>query len=327
VVFSYTGSQGGSQYVQGSLLRPWIGYWFRAFAPVTLRMPPPASTRSASLGATAARTITRAEADKTRFRSITSKGLNDWRLQVAARQSDLLDTDNTIGVAAGARDGWDTRFDTEKPPMIREAPSVYLAFQGRDPQGRSTALTDDIRSPEGGETRAWEFTVEAGGEGEVTLSTPNVNRLPRKLVPYLVDLETGRRVNLRSSPAYRYTPSGRATRRFRIEVKPPISRPLAVTDVKVLRSGPGSRAAMGGYRFSFRTTQEANVQVEVQTLTGKSVRQLRTRALPIEESSVVWDGRGNRGEALPSGAYVLKLTARDEAGNVVRVQRPIVSTR
>lgn len=327
VVFSYTGSSGGSQYVQGSLLRPWIGYWFRAFAPVTLRLPPPASTRSAATGAAARGTITRADVEKTRFRAISSKGANDWRLQIAARQSDLLDTDNSIGVAPGARDGWDTRFDTPKPPMIREAPSLYLAFQGRDPQGRATALTDDIRSPESGETRTWEFTVQAGGEGEVTLSVPNVNRLPRKLVPILVDVETGQRVNLRSSPAYRYTPGGRAAHRFRIEVRPPISRPLTVTDVKVLRSGPSSRSVMSGYRFSFRTTQEANVQVEVQTLTGKSVRQLRTRALAVEETAVVWDGRGDKGEALPGGAYVLKLTARDDAGNVVRVQRPIISTR
>jgi hypothetical protein len=127
VVYYYTGSSGGSQYIQDNRLRPWLGYWFRTFRPVTLRLTAPAGQ---AVGRSV-RTLTYEEKNQARTRSLASKGTNDWRLQVAARQGDLRDTDNSVGVAPGASDGFDFTHDNEKPPRIEQAPSVYLAFQGR----------------------------------------------------------------------------------------------------------------------------------------------------------------------------------------------------
>ncbi len=126
VVFSYTGSTGGSQYVQGNLIKPWFGYWFRAFQPVTLKLNRPAGRAALP----ADKTVTLKDVQTHRFRAIESKGTGDWRLQIAGRQGDLLDTDNTIGVTPDAKNGFDFRYDNEKPPIVNEAPSLYLALQG-----------------------------------------------------------------------------------------------------------------------------------------------------------------------------------------------------
>jgi hypothetical protein len=317
-VYSYTGSEAGSQYVQGTVLQPWLGYWFRALQPVRLTLR--ATGRAAQ--PLVNKTITRAQQEAVQRRSIESRGISDWRLQIAARQGDLLDTDNTIGVAPEAKDGFDHLYDNEKPPLpTSQAPSLYLALQGSDREGRATPFADDVRAAGSG-AKVWEFSVEAGGSGDVTLFWPNVNRLPRGLQPVLVDLSTGRRISMRSGGAsYRFAPGGRAQRRFRVEVKPPVSQPLAIVNVKQTRSKGG------GYRFTFTTTQEADVQLEMQTLTGKTVKNFVTRSRASEESGISWDGRAANGASLPVGPYVLSLSARDSEGNRVQARMPVVILR
>jgi len=327
IVFYYTGSTGGSQYIQDTRLRPWLGYWFRSFQPVTLRLTAP-TTRSVSAGAAGAgnKTISREQLEAAgQRRSLVSTGAGNWRLQIAARQSgpqgDLLDTDNSIGVAPEAKDGFDFRFDNEKPPQMTQAPSVYLALQGQNETGRAAAFTDDIRSAGGG-VKTWEFTVAPGGTGDVTVFWPNIARVPRDVVPTLVDAATGKRIPMRSASSYRFTPaSNRSVHRFLIEVRPPLSAPLRFVNVRTVVTGKGvSRAT----RFAFQVTQEAEVVAEVQTLGGKMVRRLQTRARANEESGVTWDGRRTDGSALPAGPYLLRLTARDANGNVVSDQRPVL---
>ena len=103
------------------------------------------------------------------------------------------------------------------------------------------------------------------------------------------------------------------------------TRPLALTNVKV---AGGSRGQFGAsYRLSFNATQAADVEVEVQSFGGRTVRRLQTRASGVGETGVVWDGRDGQGATLPAGAYILVLTARDETGATVRQAVPFVSVR
>jgi len=348
VAFSYTGSNANSQYVQSGVLRPWFGYWFRNTNPtgaaIKMTLTNPASGAGAAAASRAAtitmgangraqvktiRTITRAEMDTTRFRSITSKGVSDWRLQIAVRQGDLLDTDNSVGVASQAKDGFDTLYDTEKPPMVSNTNSVYLAIDGTNEGGRSAPFSDDIRAASSGAQKNWDFTVQATSKEEATLFWPNINRLPRGLEPMLVDSATGRRTPMRSASSYRFMPQGgRAVQRFRIEVAPPSSQPFALLNLKQTKT-PGTRAegGGGGYRFSFTTTREAEVNAEIQTLNGKTVRRLSTRARASEETSLLWDGRDAQGGALPAGPYVFSLAAKDSRGNLVRDRRTMINLR
>ncbi len=347
VAFSYTGSNANSQYVQSGILRAWFGYWFRNTNPsgasLTMTLTNPASGAGASRAAAppmtigadgraqvkTIRTITRAEMDTTRFRSITSKGVNDWRLQIAARQGDLLDTDNSVGVASGAKDGFDTLYDTEKPPMVGNADSIYLAIDGTNEGGRAAPFSDDIRAASSGTQKNWDFTVQATGKDEVTLFWPNINRLPRGLEPMLVDTATGRRTPMRSASSYQFQPlGGRAVQRFRIEVAAPSSQPFALLNLKSTKvSGRAADGTSGGYRFSFTATREAEVSAEIQTLGGKTVRRLSTRARASEETSLLWDGRDAQGGALPAGPYVFSLAAKDSRGNQVRDRRTMINLR
>ncbi|MBC8102273.1 MAG: carboxypeptidase regulatory-like domain-containing protein [Cytophagales bacterium] len=351
VVFDFTGSNNGSQYRQTQSLLPFFGYWFRSYVPMTLQFNYPAAGPTRAAGQTAAAgsgkvtaamvaemmKASKAQAAlKTRsqgglHRSVSSKGLSDWRLQIAARQGDLVDTDNTVGVAPGAKDGFDTGFDTVKPPMMSQDKSLYLTIDGTDERGRSaSSFSDNIRASGGGKAKTWEFTVQTTSEQEVTLYWPNVNRLPRNLDPVLVDIQSGKRVSLRNgASSYRYQPQGRSAQHFRIEINPAASRPLALTNVKTSRVPGRSQGGAGnGYRFSFTATQEADVTAEVQDPRGRTVRRMQTRAQASRESAFVWDGRSENGGNLAAGPYFITLTARDATtGALVRTRVPIITVR
>jgi hypothetical protein len=319
-------SQTGS-YVQRTALQPYIGYWFKTAVPVQITYTYPGGGRAANVPVKVDgkyRTVTRAEMDTRATRSITSRSLTDWRLQIGARQGDLQDADNSIGVSPEAKEGFDFTLDNEKPPMVTEAPGVYVAIQGSGPGGRATALTDSIVGANGGK-KSWTFTVEttAASNGDVTLYWPNVSRLPRGIEPILTDLATGRRVAMRSGAgAYKYALNGRAKHEFKVEVAPPSSLPLDIVNVRsVVTRSIGAQGAGNSVRFGFTVTREADVDADVKTLTGRSVRHLSTRSLSGAESGLTWDFRDGMGARVPAGTYVLSITARDpETGATARRQ-------
>ena len=355
VVFDFSGSNAGSQYRQTTAILPYQGYWFRAYVPMTVRFTYPGITTGAVTdftrsavpsgnGQVMAAAV--AELMKTNkallttpiastsglHRSITSTSPSDWRLQIAASQGEMRDTDNVIGVSPNAKDGFDTAFDTTKPPMVGGDQSLYLTIDGTDDKGRSVSgFSDNIRAG-GTSAKSWDFTVQTTSEQEVTLYWPNVNRLPRNLDPVLIDVQTGRRTSLRTGGAsYRYQPKGRSVQKFRIEVLAAASRPLALTNVRTSRvlTGAGEgKSVQGTYRFSFTATQEADVTADIQSLNGRSLRRMQTRAEASHETAFVWDGRDANGASLPAGTYIISLTAKDAStGALVRTRVPILSVK
>ncbi|MDX1934073.1 MAG: carboxypeptidase regulatory-like domain-containing protein [Capsulimonadales bacterium] len=314
VLYNYTGSENGSLYQPGSRLKQWFGYWIRAFVPVrmTLRYPG-TGTRAVKAGTKSGgvfKSITRAERELHVPLAIASKNATDWRLQIAARQGNLADTENSVGVAPDAHEGFDNQYDHEKPPMVGEAPALYVGILGKDMAGRATTLSSNVAAPANATT--FEFTVQTTADGPVTVYWPNVSRLPRGLEPVLVDTASGKRVAMRSgSSSYTFTPNGRAEHRFRVEVSAGSSLPL---DILNLRTASRDISGGGSYRFSFTTTRAVNVNAEIRTLTGKRIKRFQSRAAGGVETSVVWDGRDEAGQMLPPGPYVLTVTAQDDRG-------------
>jgi len=340
VALGYTGSNSNSQYFEATTLQPWLGYWFNNTSNqhIQMKLLRPSESASASsivVGGTR-KVVTRAEMEKVHFRSIESKNVADWRLQVAARQDNLLDTDNSVGVSAGAKEGYDNQYDTLKPPAMTQAPQLYVAITNKDRNGRAVPFADDIRdgTQTGVTLRSWSFTVQpAAGKGDVTIFWPNVNRLPRGIEPFLVDVASGKRVPMRSgASSYTFTPkgdevTGRAVHTFRIEVAKPSSLPLMLMNVRQTRIASRGVGNPGGYRFSFTVSRAAGVIAEIKTLTGQTVSHLTTRAEASTESSIFWDGKAQDGTLLPAGAYVLTISATDTNGSVTQVQRPIMNLR
>ncbi len=321
-LFGYSGSNNGSTYYQSNVIKPWFGYWFQNQTTQTLKL---ILNYPVSRGVkVASKPQTRAQSEAIQYRRIESTGPLKYSIQVSASQEGgLSDTDNSVGVSPTAKDGFDTE-DTQKPPMMTGVDQVYVQIQGTDRQGRSAGFADVIQAATPG-TKSWDFTVSTSRAGTVTVFWPNAMRLPKGIEPTVTDLETGKKMAIRSASAYRFQATGKATHRFRIEVAPQKTRVLALANVRVKGN---SRGVSGdNYRISFTATDQSDVELQVTTFGGRVVSTQRTRAEAGVETDLVWNGLNNGGGAAPAGAYMIVLTARNSAGATVRQSLPLVRVR
>ena len=319
VLFGYSGSNNGSQYFETRVMKAWSGYWFRNATNKSLKLVLQ-YPEGRSVVNRIAKTITRASLDQPVMRSFPQGSPADWRLQIGVRQGNLIDMDNSVGVGPKASDGFDGLFDNEKPPIVDFAPAVRLHLIGRDIEGRSVALADDIRGS-GKSTHQWEFEVSSNSDGQLELVWPGIRLLPRDLEPMLIDPTNGKRIALRSVGSYRIPGSGRATHRLRLEIGRRASMPNAITNLRIVSTRGVGRV------LRFNTTRDSDVSISIQTLGGKNVREFGSRSTAGVESSINWDGRDGAGALVPAGTYLVNISATDDGGRVVRQRVPITSVR
>ncbi|MBC8134505.1 MAG: hypothetical protein H8F28_01290 [Fibrella sp.] len=292
----------------GQLL-PFRAYWVRALKDATLVIPPTRSAQSLI------------------SRSVEAKaGQGDgWKVRLSASVAGDRDAENYLGQTRGASEGEDT-FDIPKPPT---GPShAYVRFLGTDRRGRKAAYAYDIRPTTAGRQKAeWTVAVGAGKEdADVTVTWDGLRNLPTRGKLTLKDTVTGKIVsmNSRSSYTYKNTEAG-ATRLFTVSLATQnTAGPLQIRNVRTVMAS-GGRAERQGLNVRFALSQDADVQATVRTLTGKVVNVLSgaTRAVGQGDVLLRWNGRSREGSEVPSGPYVLEITARTDDGETTTVKRPI----
>jgi hypothetical protein len=156
----------------------------------------------------------------------------------------------------------------------------------------------------------WNVRVDAPAGQEVTLRWPDLSELPADRTAALTDSATGERVSLRTSHGYTFAMGTSGTRRLLLEVTPRTAADmLAVTSV-MAREAPGRH-----YLIDFVTSRAAAVQVQVRNIAGRPVRQLAAgRQVAAGATSLAWDLTDDAGGHLPSGRYLVHITARTEDG-------------
>ena len=73
--------------------------------------------------------------------------------------------------------------------------------------------------------------------------------------------------------------------------------------------------------IAYRVVQEGPVSLAIYDAGGRQVRVLTGNAQSAGDHTLVWDGTGNGGEALPSGVYLARLQngARSATARVVKL--------
>jgi hypothetical protein len=92
---------------------------------------------------------------------------------------------------------------------------------------------------------------------------------------------------------------------------------------KLLASMPAPNPGRGRITFALQVPPSAGpVRLDVFDAAGRRVRRLQNGALPAGTRSLIWDGRGEDGETLPSGVYYYRLSSRlgIERGRLVQLQ-------
>jgi flagellar hook assembly protein FlgD len=71
--------------------------------------------------------------------------------------------------------------------------------------------------------------------------------------------------------------------------------------------GPNPFAAIANIEFSL--SSPARVEVSVFSVDGSRVRRVESADYPAGESRILWDGTDDGGRRLPSGVYLVRVSA------------------
>ncbi|MCS7208402.1 MAG: hypothetical protein NZ874_02420 [Fimbriimonadales bacterium] len=280
-------------------LLPHRGYWIRANEDAEFVFPP------VFLPGTGFGGVIIRSADDTPNR------LNDWRLQIVARTSRGADTQNFIGISS-------TRPETiEEPPTpLPERPVNLVILRS----GVDTPLMQEVRPA--ANRQQFDLLVEASPGEEVTLTFPNLHTIPQGYRLRLTDLNTGRAVDIRTTPEYRFVSTGRT--RLQITVERATRTGALITSVNVGSAGRGASSVS----ISYVLADNAQTSIQILSSGGRPVATLhRGRASTRGVNTVAWNLRDDEGRAVPPGTYQVQIEARTEDGQVARAVRPLVLTR
>jgi hypothetical protein len=299
-LFRYENGTYTWQTAPAGVLYKWEGFWVRAFQDCTLIvLPLPTGGRSMS-------------ADATR------PGGSGWLLRFSAVAGAARDGNTVIGVNSRAADGYG-REDVPKPPSL--SPYVSVRILNPDWGARAGAYAQDVRRSDN-RRQTWQLQVETDQVNEtVTLRWEGINDVPSRVRLTLIDEVTGRRIAMRATGSYTYQPGGASTRSFTVIAEPDVRSALRVSSVRV-RATRGS-----GFSIDYTLSGEAQVQIAITDASGKPVATLMQNTRSAGVHSATWNGRDNKGIAVPSGTYLVRVEATSPDGERARMVTPIVITR
>ncbi|MGI5818186.1 MAG: S8 family serine peptidase [Armatimonadota bacterium] len=244
---------------------------------------------------------------------------DSWMLTLQARAGDHIDPRNIIGVHPTASAGYDPQWDIPEPPAVTDGLRVSMI---RDGWGEhSGAYARDVRGP--GDPAEWEVRVACAlPDTEVELAWPNLNaEVPAGVRLMLEDLETGKTVYMRTSSGFRFQtgPDG-AVRHLRIWAADGANS-LAVSTM-------AAQPTTGGAQITYSVSAPAEVQVEVINIAGRLIKRFAARDVDGgTQETLSWNGVSDRGSAVPSGRYIVRLTALAADGQTVQAIRPFSIAR
>lgn len=297
-------SAGMYQFTQGAeaLLQPQSGYWIyvATFRPLRIVWPPvylvelPFSGRSTE--------GTWRQTDR------------QWRLELVARSATAIDAQNYVGVAPGDAA---KQFSMPKPPR---APKQELEMSIEDrvdgrPLRMAHSFADRLARKE------WKVIVTSEKEGEVTLTWPNMNSVPRNVRFRLIDTASGLARDLRmiSGHTIRFEEPG--SREFKVEMEPGGALRPVIGNVTVGRNG---RDRSSPITVTYALSAEATTTVRVLSATGREVFVVtRGRADRVGENSATWLLRDSANRAVAPGTYRIEILAETPAGERVRKIVPV----
>ncbi|MHB8994264.1 MAG: carboxypeptidase regulatory-like domain-containing protein [Armatimonadota bacterium] len=235
----------------------------------------------------------------------------EFVIPMVARAGDIADTTARAGVVGYARTN-PQAYQIDNPPAQPGYVDVY--FSGADGQ----MLTCDVRG-ESSAKMTFDFTVKTDlVNTPIMLSLPDLSQVPRDKSVTLVDVASGKRMYSRTMNSYSYNSGQSGTRQFRLEIDNAAGGGLAVTTSPAEAKG----SSVG---LTYTLSKPATVDVTVLNLSGRTVRVLssgRTAAAGI--NTVAWDLRNQSGSRVPSGRYLVRITAAGDDGQEVRAVAPVV---
>ncbi|MBN8544659.1 MAG: T9SS type A sorting domain-containing protein [Ignavibacteria bacterium] len=295
-IYEYSG--GG--YVATNQLGLFNGYWLAALVDGVEMVQKPTTTQVTDL------------ADSNPEKQFTA---DNWNIKIAVESGNLVDRSLSLGVSENATIGFDTQFDSPRPPVppAGNYVEIFSEVTGSSyPQFLGNKYAIDYRPVD---AAAWNLKVKMNNQANQTV-TLRWNRsalatLPDSVSVKLTDFITGSQVDMKTDSVYSFTYTGE--RNFVVNT--------TLTDINADANIPSEFVLQQNYpnpfnpgtivRFSI--PQESKVTITVYNSLGEAVGMIRNEIL-----SSGWYESEFRADNLPSGIYFAKLEAISSNDKFVR---------
>jgi len=242
-----------------------------------------------------------------------------WTVTLSARAGICQDPRNILGVKPAASAGYDPGWDVPEPPAIVEGLQMSMPRPGWGEN--AGAYARDIRGP--ADAQMWDIEVSCAlPDTDVEVSWPDLNaEVPGDVRLVLEDLDSGATVYMRTSAAYRFrTGADGGTRHLRVST-------VGGGEALALRSMAAEPAGQGAM-ITYAVSMPADVTVDIMNIAGRLIRSYPARSVAGDaQQTLTWNGMSDRGSAVPSGRYLVRLTALAADGQTVQAIRPLSIAR
>ncbi len=222
-----------------------------------------------------------------------------WVIQLVASAGGALDSANYCGVSPRG-----DALDVPNPPAAHGA--VDLCFTSA--AGSPKAL--DFCAEQPGPAYEWEFEVSSAAVGQqVTVAWPDLSSVPGNCKVRLTDRDADKTVNMRTTARYEYRASSEAPRHFLLQVTEGAGQPVLITGVVAQQVNAGRMT------ISYTLSADAEVSIRAYNIAGRCIRCIAyARPSAAGLRTAAWDLRGEAGSEVPSGHYLVRITARADDG-------------
>jgi hypothetical protein len=289
-------------------MEPFKGYWVKALRPnISLLIP-------AANGGRSAKTLSRSS-------MAASQTPTDWQMRLVATSGRKQDSFNYFGVAPVTQGGLPR--SVEEPPVADGA--LRLTFV-RNVGSRAVNFASDVQPNTFGR-KEWQVQLSSPQPNmDVTLSWPDMQKLPRGYELVFTDQMTGARHTMRQVSSINVNTGDKAQRTFKITAEPRnVAGVFRITSASVI--GRGARGA-GSATIAVTGTTDATYTVRIVGTNGQQLRNLVTRAGTAgTATTVTWDYKDGRGISVPSGVYTVEVKGATADGQSARFTTQHIVTR
>jgi hypothetical protein len=229
-----------------------------------------------------------------------------WRLKLTARMGDNQDTENYLAVDGNAANASKLRVgEAPMSPVQKLSMSVEQVVNGTAKRMSQAVTTSSSR-------QEFKLLVQAKEAGDVTVTWPNLNTIPKNVRLRVTDPATNVTRLLRQTSGYTFRMDKPGTRALNLTLETGGSDIAVIGNVVVSRAGRASNAPV---TVAYTLGADATTSIRILSASGKEVYALtRGRADRAGENTVTWNLRNSANQAVAPGTYRVEIVAESASG-------------
>ncbi|KAA3620096.1 MAG: choice-of-anchor D domain-containing protein [Calditrichaeota bacterium] len=234
----------------------------------------------------------------------------EWSIKISATAGKSRDLHNWVGVRQLSKPGYD-EFERAEPPLIGQYVSV--SFHHPEWHQLTDRFSTDFRVP-GAEEFIWEIDIRCNARNEIVkLNFDFEANVPENASVYLIDEQQKSIQNLRTTTQYQFLAVTEGSKKLKLVVgseafieEMAADLALVPENFELLQNFPNPFNPETTIRFN--VPQNGQVSLFVYNQLGQKVATLMNNSeIKSGYHSLIWRARDDRGFALPSGVYLIRI--------------------